>query len=482
MKKMNTVTRGVMTMVLLLAVCLGTNAAEVVYRIVEFNKSTQEFSLAASGVVPKNAWAEFENDYGATTGNRYNQIPRNRKATLFLEGWQGCTIKSITLSMCSNSKKGQVGLAVNDGDTQLYRQAPVDFADPSWFGQWVSKDLNVYVDIRKELNAPAITSSEASIVIQGGTAEGSVYLDAVTIDYDEPEDAPQESPLGWSYEKLSKKSVLKEGDQLMLYRNGCAATDYDGIAESHYLDVVAIASTADVTEPDVLRFTLGKGSSAGLWTLTDQFGRTLCASGKQTLAWDEGTSDWSIDLGYDGATIASANDKYGTLRYNAPTSGYTRFGLYTSTSLPLPFLYRRDRQKEPVVSTSLTFDQTDITASLSEGHIALHPTLLPATVTDRRTSWTSSNEDVATVNGGFVTLLATGQTTITARTLDGGAEATVSLTVTEPTGINATTAEQKGVATHKVLEGRTVVIVKGNKNYGVDGTTMQTNRQRDAVK
>ena len=476
MKKTNTVTRMVTTMIALLCVCLNARAAEVVYRIVEYNKSTQEFSLAASGTVPKDAWAEFENDYGATTGNRYNQIPRNRQATLYLEGWQGCTIRSITLSMCSNSKKGQVGLAVNDGGTRLYRQAPVDFADPSWYGQWVSKDLNVYVDIKKQLNIPAITSSEASIVIQGGSAEGSVYLDAVAIEYDGPEDAPQESPLGWSYEKLTKKSVLHDGDQLMLYRNGCAATDYDGMAESHYLDVVAIASTADVSEPDVLRFTLGKGSADGLWTLTDQHGRRLCASGKQSLSWDDGNGDWAIELGYDGATITGGNGKYGTIRYNAPTSGYTRFGLYTSTSLPLPFLYRRDKQKEPVVSNALTIDQTAVTVSLSEGHTALHTTVLPTATTDKRITWTSSDEDVATVNGGFVTLLATGHTTITARTRDGGAEATVSLTVTEPTGISSPTEISKSSATtRKVLEGGTVTIIKNGDKYGVDGLKITPN-------
>lgn len=61
----------------------------------------------------------FENEYGATAGNRYNQIPRNRQATLWLEGWQGCTIEGITLSMCSNKTSGTVGLNVSAGDLTL---------------------------------------------------------------------------------------------------------------------------------------------------------------------------------------------------------------------------------------------------------------------------------------------------------------------------------------------------------------------------
>ena len=62
--------------VILLATCIGGRAAEVVYRLVDYNKSTGEFTLAASGQVPKGAWAYFDSKYGATTGNRYNQILR----------------------------------------------------------------------------------------------------------------------------------------------------------------------------------------------------------------------------------------------------------------------------------------------------------------------------------------------------------------------------------------------------------------------
>ena len=97
--------------------------------------------------------------------------------------------------------------------------------------------------------------------------------------------------------------------------------------ESHYLDAVAVPSTSDVTSPDVLRFTLGK-TDAQNWTFTDQFGRQLGATGKQQLAWDEGATEWTVDLGYDGATIAPAGTEYST-----PDNSYARFNLYTSKSL-----------------------------------------------------------------------------------------------------------------------------------------------------
>ena len=466
MNNLMSMARKAMTIVAFLTLSVAADAAEVVYRIVEYNKQTAEFEIAACGMVPHNSRVYFENEFGATTGNRYNQIPRNREAVLYLEGWQGCKVRSITLSMCSNNKSGQVCVALNDGGTTLYESAPVDFASSEWFGSWVSKDLGVYVDVTKQTDAPAIATDNATIVVAGGRSEGSVYLDAITIDYDE-DGVELESPLGWQYEKLTKKSVLKAGDEVMIYRNGAAAADYDGMDESHYLDAVAVPSTSDVTSPDVLRFTIGK-TDAQNWTFTDQHGRKLGATGKQQLAWGEGATEWTVDLGYDGATIAPAGTEYGTLRYSTPDNNYARFNLYTSKSLPLPFLYRKGEQKQPEQSRSLAFAEEEQTVSLDAAHIGLRPTLLPKTTTDKRLRWTSSDESVATVAGGFVTLLGVGETTITAAAFDGGAEATIRLVVTEPTAINSVTSGAKMQRPRKVLSGNKVVIQTEQGRYGVD--------------
>lgn len=460
------IARKAMAVAAFLTLSVAADAAEVVYRIVEYNKQTAEFEIAACGMVPRNSRVYFENEFGATTGNRYNQIPRNREAVLYLEGWQGCKVRSITLSMCSNNKSGQVGVALNDGGTTLYESAPVDFASSEWFGSWVSKDLGVYVDVTKQTDAPAIATDNATIVVAGGRSEGSVYLDAITIDYDE-DGVELESPLGWQYEKLTKKSVLNAGDEVMIYRNGAAAADFDGMDESHYLDAVAVPSTSDVTSPDVLRFTLGK-TDAPNWTFTDQYGRKLGATGKQQLAWNEGATEWTVDLGYDGATIAPAGTEYGTLRYSTPDNNYARFNLYTSKSLPLPFLYLKGEQKQPEQSRSLAFAEEEQTVSLDAAHIGLRPTLLPKTTTDKRLRWSSSNESVATVAGGFVTLLGVGETTITAAAFDGGAEATMRLVVTEPTAINGATNDSNVHSPRKVLDGNKIVIVTEQGRYGVD--------------
>ena len=467
MNNLMNMARKAMAVAAFLTLSVAADAAEVVYKIVEYNKQTAEFEIAACGMVPRNSRVYFENEFGATTGNCYNQIPRNREAVLYLEGWQGCKVRSITFSMCSNNKSGQVGVALNDGGTTLYESAPVDFASSEWFGAWVSKDLGVYVDVTKQTDAPAIATDDATIVVAGGRSEGSVYLDAITIDYDE-DGVELESPLGWQYEKLTKKSTLNAGDEVMIYRNGAAAADFDGMDESHYLDAVAVPSTSDVTCPDVLRFTLDKSVDGAAWTFTDQFGRQLGATGKQQLAWGEGATEWTVDLGYDGATIAPAGTEYGTLRYSTPDNSYARFNLYTSKSLPLPFLYLKGEQKQPEQSRSLAFAEEEQTVSLDAAHIGLRPTLLPKTTTDKRLRWTSSDESVATVAGGFVTLLGVGETTITAAAYDGGAEATMRLVVTEPTAVNGVTSGTKMQRPRKVLSGNKVVIQTEQGRYGVD--------------
>ena len=453
-------------------------AEEVTYLIESFSNDKGDFIVKAWGAQPEGSVATFWNDYGATVGNRFNQIPRNRQADLWLEGWEGCRLKSITLAMCSNNKAGTFGVTLTDGETELLRTRTEDFASEQWYGMWLSKDLGVYGNISLDLTETPTLQDAVTLTIKGGTQEGSVYLRSITIEY-EPGSVATESPMGWAYEKMEAKGTLNEGDVVMLYRTGDAAGDIDGMEKSHYLDAIGMASTSDVREYDVERFTLSHDDTGQHWLLTDQWGRQLGAKGAQHLAWDEGVLTWDITLGYSGATIASTNTKYGTMRYNAPAGSYPRFWNYTSTSLALPYIYRRTKQLQPIQSTSLSLPWTERQTELgSQDTLLVKARLLPVTTTDTRIDWTSSNPDVATVRDGIVCPLTVGTTTITATSRDGGSQASMVLQVTEPkedaldriaTETPATAKTSSKAPAHKVLRGKTVTIETPRGSYATDG-------------
>ncbi len=85
---------------------------------------------------------------------------------------------------------------------------------------------------------------------------------------------------------------------------------------------------------------------------------------------------------------------------------------------------------EPVIPVeSITIDKTEMTLSIGETS-AISATVHPDNATNKKVSWSSSDEAVATVSpNGVVTGVAVGSAIITVKTSDGGKTATCSVTV-----------------------------------------------------
>ena len=84
-----------------------------------------------------------------------------------------------------------------------------------------------------------------------------------------------------------------------------------------------------------------------------------------------------------------------------------------------------------VTSVSLNKSTTSITAGGTETLVA---TISPSNATNKNVTWSTSDNSVATVDGGVVTAIATGTATITVKTVDGNKTASCTVTVTSSGG------------------------------------------------
>ncbi len=106
--------------------------------------------------------------------------------------------------------------------------------------------------------------------------------------------------------------------------------------------------------------------------------------------------------------------------------------------------------------TGVSLNETSTEIAL-ESTITLTATIEPSNATNKKVTWSSSDDNIATVSNGVVTAVALGTATITVTTADGGKTATCQVMVTpkpiEVTGVslNLTTRELKIGDTFKLI-------------------------------
>ena len=105
--------------------------------------------------------------------------------------------------------------------------------------------------------------------------------------------------------------------------------------------------------------------------------------------------------------------------------GFSQPGYFAYDNVAVRF------EKENVAVTGVTLDKE--TASVNVGEtVTLTATVAPENAADKTVSWTSTDENVATVADGVVSGVAAGTATITATTKDGGFTAACVVTVSKP--------------------------------------------------
>ena len=114
-----------------------------------------------------------------------------------------------------------------------------------------------------------------------------------------------------------------------------------GNLSSSYMTEVNVTFTdsgyAETMPENVQILTLG--GSAGAWTLTNEEGKVLGVTSVKNLAWNSGTTTWTITFSDGDAIIYSTKDSCGRFLHNVSANRFTTYTSNLSTSMLLPQLY-----------------------------------------------------------------------------------------------------------------------------------------------
>ena len=131
-------------------------------------------SVNASGDVPQGSSVTFKNTY-----SNKNQLTAGNTMTLTLEGFDGCTITGITLSMKSNSSSGKGVFSMSVGGTTIAGINEANFSSSTWAGKWSTS----YIDIKPSVTQTQVGTDKDVVVSINATAN-SLYCQSFTITYE----------------------------------------------------------------------------------------------------------------------------------------------------------------------------------------------------------------------------------------------------------------------------------------------------------
>ncbi|MGM9651220.1 MAG: endonuclease, partial [Faecousia sp.] len=153
---------------------------------------------------------------------------------------------------------------------------------------------------------------------------------------------------------VTDASSLSAGAELLIASNAKGFVA-GAISSSVMANITATFATdySTVTKPDDA-VVLTLGGSEGAWTLANSDGQLLGATAAKKLAWDSGTTTWTITIESNDATIQNGTSTYGRFLYNVSSPRFTTYTSATSTSMLLPQLYMKSASGTTYYTTDLT--------------------------------------------------------------------------------------------------------------------------------
>lgn len=278
------------------------------------------------------------------------------------------------------------------------------------------------------------------------------------------------------YEKVTAAPADWSGEYLIVYeKSATEAYVFNGVdAVSDYTtETIADGKIATTTAVSVKIAKKGDAYSILIVGGTNDGKYLGYTAGKNGLNVADKAIDNAITFS-SNTTLIKSGTAPSTLQFNA-TSEQTRFRYYKSAGQEAIQLYKKIAGAD-VPATAIALDQTTLNLEQYK-YVKLAATLTPAEATTE-VVWTSSNDKVATVANGLVTIVAAeGTATITATA--GTVSATCEVTAKSATVLTCAEAAQKALsvsANNEVLAGGKYVIrgyvtaespTRGNAEKGI---------------
>lgn len=218
-----------------------------------------------------------------------------------------------------------------------------------------------------------------------------------------------------------KNSVsLTNGDTIILgsLSNAYTITGFENGAFTTSVYKAISETDIDNVAKNVWRFTINKVGT-NVWTISDVNGRKLGATGLGQLAWDEGSTEWTVVFTNNSTVFRNVNTAYGRLCYDPNTRTVTTKESAIGTDMSYPQIFKTSN-KAIIYPTAIALDGRESVAKGKTTRLSL--TYIPENSNAlNEITWSSSNESVATINkDGVVTGVSAGTTTITAQTKSKG--------------------------------------------------------------
>lgn len=215
-------------------------------------------------------------------------------------------------------------------------------------GHGISVTPNGYVTVGTD---PSYIGKHARIIATAGTTENPVtdYVD-ITVTREAQTVHAFNDNKTWNL--VTNASDLKAGDILVLASNADRDSETSGIQGRTAGDISSsvMGSVESTFSSDLSKITLlgsdtvqlKLGGVSGAWTFENSDGEKLGSTAVKKVAWDNGTTTWSISIDNEthNATIQNGTETYGRFLYNVGSPRFIPYTSATSATMVLPQLYK----------------------------------------------------------------------------------------------------------------------------------------------